>query len=144
MGGQRAFHWHQFTPKSDRFQISPAASLNMLHHTVWRIWLFIAYSGEWWFYYQFSLPHSYISSWKGWEDVYFELRSERVNGSTMITYPAEVRNAVSRCNYLHLLKGCYWSDNQCSTRAGRSLSSSRMAQNVELWERTHSHGEFEQ
>ena len=50
-----------FTPKNDQFQISPAASLAILHHTVWRTWLFIAYSDERWFYYQFSLLHLYIS-----------------------------------------------------------------------------------
>ena len=50
-----------FTPKNDQFQISPAASLAILHHTVWRTWLFIAYSDERWFYYEFSLLHLYIS-----------------------------------------------------------------------------------
>ena len=40
--------------------------------------LFIAYSGETWLYYQFSLPHLYISPWKGWDNVLFELGSERV------------------------------------------------------------------
>ena len=30
-----------FTPKSDQCQISPAASPKVLHHTVWRTWLFI-------------------------------------------------------------------------------------------------------
>ena len=33
--------------------------------TVWRTWLFIAYSDERWLYYQFSLPHLYIFSIKG-------------------------------------------------------------------------------
>ena len=37
-----------FTPKSDQCQISPAASLEILHHTVWRTWLFVAYSDERW------------------------------------------------------------------------------------------------
>ena len=32
-----------FTPKSDQFQISPAASPEIWHHTVWRTWLFITY-----------------------------------------------------------------------------------------------------
>ena len=42
-----------FTPKSDQFQISPAASQEILHHTVWRTWLWIiAYSDEKWLYYQ--------------------------------------------------------------------------------------------
>ena len=30
------------TPKSDQCQISPAASAEIFHHTVWRTWLFIA------------------------------------------------------------------------------------------------------
>ena len=36
---------------SDQFQISPAASPEMSHHTVWRTWLFIAYSDVRWLYY---------------------------------------------------------------------------------------------
>ena len=67
--------FNPFTPKSDQFQISPAASPEIWHHTVWRTWLFIAYSDERWFYYQFSLPHLYISLWEGWENVLFELGS---------------------------------------------------------------------
>ena len=47
--------------RSDQFQISPAASPEMLHHTVWRTWLFIAYSDDRWLYYQFPLPHFCIS-----------------------------------------------------------------------------------
>ena len=50
-----------FTPKSDQFQISPAASPEISHHTVWRTWISIAFSDERWFYYQFSLHHPYIS-----------------------------------------------------------------------------------
>ena len=34
---------------------------------------------EGWLYYQFSLPHLYIPLKKGWENVHFELGSERVN-----------------------------------------------------------------
>ena len=37
---------NHFTAKSDQFQISPVASPVTLHHTVWRTWLFIAYSDE--------------------------------------------------------------------------------------------------
>ena len=37
-----------FTSESDRFQISPADSPEMLQHTVWRTGLFIAYSDERW------------------------------------------------------------------------------------------------
>ena len=39
-----------FTPKGDQCQISPAASPQILHHTVWRTWLFITYSDERWLY----------------------------------------------------------------------------------------------
>ena len=41
----------RFTPKGDQVQISPAASPEILHHTVGRTWLFIAYSDEGWLYY---------------------------------------------------------------------------------------------
>ena len=59
-----------FTPESDQCQISPPAPPKIWHHTVWRTWLFIAYSDEKWLYYKFFL--------KGWENTLFELRSERV------------------------------------------------------------------
>ena len=62
-----------FTPESDQCQISPAASPEILHHTVRRTWLFIAYSGEKWLYYKFSLHHSYNRFLKGWENTLFEL-----------------------------------------------------------------------
>ena len=42
---------YPFTPGSDRAQISPAASPVISHHTVWRTWLFIAYSDDERFYY---------------------------------------------------------------------------------------------
>ena len=46
------------TSKSDKFQISPAASPEIhFHHTVWRTRLFIAYSDGRWLCYQFALPH---------------------------------------------------------------------------------------
>ena len=38
--------FNPFIPKSDQYQISPAASPEILHHTVWITWLFIAYSDE--------------------------------------------------------------------------------------------------
>ena len=40
--------FNPFTPESDQCQISPAASPEILHHTVRRTWLFIAYSDERW------------------------------------------------------------------------------------------------
>ena len=70
-----------FTPKSDQCQNSPAASQEIWHHTVWRTWLFIAYSDEKWLYYKFSLHHSHNRFLKGWENTLFELRSERVKGT---------------------------------------------------------------
>ena len=71
--------FNPFTPESDQCQNSPAASQEIWHHTVWRTWLFIAYSDEKWLYYKFSLHHSYNRFLKGWENTLFELRSERVN-----------------------------------------------------------------
>ena len=43
------------TPTNDQCQISPAASPEILHHTVWRTWLCTAYSNETWLYCQYSL-----------------------------------------------------------------------------------------
>ena len=71
-----------FIPKSDQYQISPAASPEILHHTVWRTWLFIAYSDARWLYYQLSLPSVIQFSLQGWENAVFELGSERVNAFT--------------------------------------------------------------
>ena len=65
--------------KGDQIQLSPTASPDILHHTVWGIWLFMAYSDKRWFYYPFSPPHLCFSLLKGWENVLFELGSERVN-----------------------------------------------------------------
>ena len=42
----RANFLNPFTPESDQCQNSPAASQEIWHHTVWRTWLFIAYSDE--------------------------------------------------------------------------------------------------
>ena len=45
-------HWlltvNPFTPESDQCQISPQAPPEILHHTVRRTWLIIAYSDERW------------------------------------------------------------------------------------------------
>ena len=58
----RRRQWNKRWHGSDQVQISPVASPVILHHTVWRTWLFIAYTQiERWFLYQFSLPHLYIS-----------------------------------------------------------------------------------
>ena len=71
-------HINPVTPESDQCQNYPAASQEIWHHTVWRTWLFIAYSDEKWLCYKFSLHHSYNRFLKGWENTLFELRSERV------------------------------------------------------------------
>ena len=80
-------YFNPFTPESDQCQNSPAASQEIWHHTVWRTWLFIAYSDEKWLYYKFSLHHSYNCFLKGWENTLFELRSERVNPTLSLPLP---------------------------------------------------------
>ena len=57
--------FNPFTPERDQCQISPAASPEILQHTVRRTWLFIAYSDERWLKYKFSLHHLCILSLKG-------------------------------------------------------------------------------
>ena len=42
----KSAHINPFTPESDQCQISPAASQEILHHTVRRTWLIMAYSDE--------------------------------------------------------------------------------------------------
>ena len=69
---------YPFTTKSDQYQISPAASPEILRHTVWRTWLSIAYLEAKLLYYQFSLPSLIKLSLQGWENLLFELESERV------------------------------------------------------------------
>ena len=44
-----------------------------------KTWLFIAYSNKRSSHYQFSLPNLYAFSLQCWENVLFDLRSERVN-----------------------------------------------------------------
>ena len=39
---------YPFTPKSNQCQISPTASPEIWHHTVWRMWLFIAFWDKRW------------------------------------------------------------------------------------------------
>ena len=64
---------NHFTPKSDQYQISPAAAQEILEHTVWRTWLFISYSDERWYTTNSQYITLYISLLKGWENVLFEL-----------------------------------------------------------------------
>ena len=50
-----------FTPKIDKFQTFYTASPKILHHTVWRTWLFMAYPDERRLYYQFLLNYSILT-----------------------------------------------------------------------------------
>ena len=50
--------FNPFTPKIDR--IHPRILTRNKHHTIWRNWVFIAFSDERRLCYQFSLPHLYI------------------------------------------------------------------------------------
>ena len=62
----------------DQCQISPGASPEILHQTVWRTLRFIAYSDEAWFMLTIlttSLTHFSLNVW---ENVLFQLGSERV------------------------------------------------------------------
>ena len=85
---------------SDQCQNSPAASQEIWHHTVWRTWLFIAYSDEKWLYYKFSLHHSYNRFLKGWENTLFELRSESARVALYCSYWPIVP-----CNPIHRREG---------------------------------------
>ena len=64
--------------KSDQYQISPAPSPEISHHTIWRTWLFIAYSDERWTSCQILTALLIHFSLKGWDNVLFKLGSERV------------------------------------------------------------------
>ena len=98
--------WHlvPFTPKSHQRQISPSASPKILHHTLWRTWLFIAYQDEIWLCYQFSLHHLYITLRNGWENVHCKLSSERV--------------IVTNCAVPLASEQCRHSSNTCRTWKG--------------------------
>ena len=92
------YQLNPFTPESDQCQNSPAASQEIWHHTVWRTWLFIAYSDEMWLYYKFSLRHSYNYFLKGWENTLFELNVENQKKSVSV-----LLKSLQRCFAKHLL-----------------------------------------
>ena len=112
-----------FTPESDQCQNSPAASQEIWHHTVWRTWLFIAYSDEKWLYYKFSLHHSYNRFLKGWENTLFELRSERVKYSWVLDSRAEMIQ--STCASACLSFAIWMTDLLCDTVSSMLVSLSR-------------------
>ena len=66
-----------FTPKRDQFQISPAASPKIQYHTVWRTWLFKGHSNSFRWKVIITASSHYLT-YNGWENVLFELGSERV------------------------------------------------------------------
>ena len=69
--------------KSDRCKISPAASPVILHHTVWRTWLFIAHSDGRWLYYQLSLYLTCAFLLKSWgECMFLNLGVKGLNNQT--------------------------------------------------------------
>ena len=60
-------HLPNFCPFTEYWNFP--CSLNQNEYYITQYWLFIAYSDERWLYYQFSLPHPYISLQEGWENV---------------------------------------------------------------------------
>ena len=68
-----------FAPKSDQFQISPAASPVMIHHMEWRIQLFIALLRCKKIILPILTTSLIYCSLKGCENVLFELGSEGLN-----------------------------------------------------------------
>ena len=71
----------------DQFQISPAASPEILHHTVWRTWVFIAYSDKRLLIYTSSSHHiTWHLCFQGWDNVLTELGNERV-GQNLLDHP---------------------------------------------------------
>ena len=103
-----------FTPKSDQVQISPVASPVILHHTVWRTWLFIAYS-DWKMILVPVLTTLLIHfSGKGWENVLFELGIERVKGNSRISC-AEKEDNMFRRIARWSFSGVHYSTSMCES-----------------------------
>ena len=101
-----------FTPESDQFQILPAASPETLHHTVWRTFhIFLRWK-------MIMLPFPTTSlihfSLEGWENVLFELGSERVK----LTYRGWVLHflAKSCANVRILCSNSRWPAHETSRR----------------------------
>ena len=87
-----------FTPKSDQFKISPAASPET--------WLFIAYSDEKWLHYQILTASLIHFSIKGWENVLFDLGSERVKTGEGVGF-RQLKDQWPRCQVckIYLING---------------------------------------
>ena len=90
--------WGEFNPwnpKSNQFQISLGASPEIQYNiTVWRTWLFTAYSDERWLYYTNSHYLIYPFLFRRFENVLFELGSERVKSKRSVS---SLNNRQSKC-----------------------------------------------
>ena len=88
------FRWHKkhLSPQITLLSLSLASewsisnfpcslAINITDPTAWKTRLFIACWDERWVYYKLSLPHLYVSI--GWENVLFELGSEKVGKKKM-------------------------------------------------------------
>ena len=69
-----------------------------------RPWLFTAYSDGRWLYYQVSTTSLYAY----WEDVHFELGSERVVNMTDVTKPTSTMKFVLNWNYEHHMLSIFY------------------------------------
>ena len=99
-----------FTPKTDQVQISPAASPEILHHTVWRTWVFIA-SLRWKLIILPIIATPLVHfSLKGWENVLFELGSERVNNKMLNSQKRShtITYECLKCIYQHRIWPWFW------------------------------------
>ena len=81
---RHVYRWEQVRPReSEQFQISPAAPPEILHRTVWRTWLFIAYSDERWLCYQIVTTSLIRFSLKGWDNVHLAQAKGRLTLSLL-------------------------------------------------------------
>ena len=101
-----------FTPKSDQFQISPAASPVIIHHIVWRIQLFIALLRCKIILLPILTTSLIYCSLKGCENVLFELGSERVNEASSESMSATAGEfwtsyRIGMCMYVIVFPPCF-------------------------------------
>ena len=110
--------------KSDQLLNSPAASPEIEHHAVWRTWLFIAYSDERWFFVPFLTTSLKHFSLEDWENILFELGSERANSAQGLynqnpprAWYAHVRFAVTACPWTAHLARTWTLADTCMRRS---------------------------
>ena len=105
--------FNPFTPKSDQYQISPAISPEILHHTVWRTWFFIACSDERWLHYLILATSLIRLSLKRWENVLFELGTERVKLLSTMRPLVLIRAPMNGCLYTRVAHKARLIDSSC-------------------------------